>query len=224
LIVVLDAGSTSLSRSAPLPGARVTSLCLAKEKSPRERTPRCCAFRPSLDEKLVRTGRPCRRALLGAAASGPDRPALTAAQGPQLRFDDGHRGLVRSKIEQTALSITRAGCVPNGAPRMRRAVGGNARRVAHRKCASSPQAHGCAAVEPRRARANPQHMDVRRAHPRGGLSLGHLSLTTQRKVARPPGRRTKKNRDVIPPKLRIDPLPLDGGVLVRETPRTAGAA
>src|SRR6185437_16767829 len=30
--------------SAPLPGARVTSLCLAKEKSPRESPPRCCVF------------------------------------------------------------------------------------------------------------------------------------------------------------------------------------
>jgi hypothetical protein len=37
-----------MSFSAPLPGARVTSLCLAKEKSPRERPPREHALRPPM--------------------------------------------------------------------------------------------------------------------------------------------------------------------------------
>ena len=81
-----------MSFSAPLRGARVTSLWMAKEKSPRERPPRCRAFRPFMAEKSVRSGRACRRAIHGAAASGrhplrppcgPDRPARTAAQGPR---------------------------------------------------------------------------------------------------------------------------------------------
>ena len=100
-----------MSFSAPLPGARVTFSCVAKRKSPKRRPPRCCAFRPSMDEKSVRASRACRRAFHGATASGrnplrppfgPDRPALTAAQGPQFRFDSGHHGLVRSEIKQFA--------------------------------------------------------------------------------------------------------------------------
>src|SRR6185312_12883493 len=75
---------------ARLPGGRATFLCVAKERWPKERPPRCCAFRPSVDERCDRAGRACRRAIPGAAASGrnplrppcgPDRPALTAAQG-----------------------------------------------------------------------------------------------------------------------------------------------
>ena len=84
--------SASPSFSAPLPGARVTFSCLAKRKSPKRRPPRCCAFRPSMDERYARPDRACRRAFHGAAASGrnplrppcgPDRPCLTAAQGPR---------------------------------------------------------------------------------------------------------------------------------------------
>src|SRR6185437_10015241 len=69
---------------------------------------------------------------------------------------------------------------------------GKVRRMAHRMCASSPKARGCAFGEPRRPLANPEHMDVLRTCSRGGLSLGHLSLATQRKVARPLGSGRKK--------------------------------
>ena len=98
---------------ARLPGGRATFLYMAKERWPKERPPRCCVFRPSMDEKCVRAGRACRRAFHGATASGrnplrppygPSRPVLTAAQGPQIRFDDGHHGLVRSEIKQFASS------------------------------------------------------------------------------------------------------------------------
>ena len=91
---------------------------------------------------------------------------------------------------------TRTRCAPKGTPRTRRADDGKVRRMARRMRASSPQAQGCAFGEPRRPFANPEHMDVLRTCSRGGLSLGHLSLATQRKVARPPGRRAKKDRDV----------------------------
>jgi hypothetical protein len=169
---------TSLSCSAPLPGARVTSLCLAKEKSPRERPPRCCVFRPSMDEKSVRAGRACRRAVPGAAASGrnplrppfgPFRPALTAAQGPDSASMTAIVASFEARFSGLPCPIMRAGSAPNGAPRTRRADGGKARRVAHRRCASSPQAQGCAFGEPRRPRANPEHRDVLRTCSRGGL-------------------------------------------------------
>jgi hypothetical protein len=59
-------------------------------------------------------------------------------------------------------------------------------------CASSPQAQGCAVGEPRRPLANPEHMDVRRARPRGGLLFGDFLLATQEKVTRAVGRRGKR--------------------------------
>ncbi|WIG55752.1 MAG: hypothetical protein OJF61_001540 [Rhodanobacteraceae bacterium] len=264
-----DGRMASLSFFARLPGGRATFLCVAKERWPKERPPRCCAFRPSMDERCDRTDRACRRAIPGAAASGrnplrppcgPDRPVLTAAQGPQIRFDDGHPGLARSKTTQSALQQQRAGCAPNGAPRTRRAGDGKVRRMARGMRASSPQAQGCAIGEPRRPLANPEHRDVLRTCSRGGLlftpgvlpsalraafgvlarsrrASGDFLLATQEKVTRAPGlnrqdcrferrrrpegrvpwvarvRGAKKDRDVvvIPPPLRGDPLPSEGG-------------
>src|SRR5579875_954296 len=58
-------GMTTLSFSARLPRARVTSLCLAKEKSPRERPPREHVLRTSLCSGFARgrrgspTAHPC---------------------------------------------------------------------------------------------------------------------------------------------------------------------
>jgi hypothetical protein len=194
---------------ARFPGGRATFLCVAKERWPKERPPRCCVFRPSMDEKCVRTGRACRRAIHGASASGrnplrppfgPSRPALTAAQGPQLRFHDGHRGLVRSEIKQFASSSQHTGCASNGAPRTRRADDGSVRRMARRMRASSPQAQGCAFGEPRRPLAHPEHTDVLRTCSRGGFSLGDFSLAKQREVTRAPGRGAEKDRDVVAPR------------------------
>jgi hypothetical protein len=170
-----------------------------------------------MDEKSVRAGRACRRAILGAAASGrnplrppcgPDRPTRTAAQGPRkkLCFDGGHRGLARSEIQLLASPACARRMRAEWGPRMRRALGGNARRVAHRKCASSPQAQGCAVGAPRRARADPQHMDVRRAHPRGGLLFGDFLLATQEKVTRAPGgARKKTGTSNLNSKSKMDP-------------------
>ena len=84
---------------------------------------------------------------------------------------------------------------PSRAPRTRRANDGKVRRMAHRKCASSPLAQGCAFGEPRRPLANPEHMDVLRTCSRGGLLYGDFLLTTQEKVTRAPGMGTEKNRD-----------------------------
>ena len=91
---------------------------------------------------------------------------------------------------------TRAGSAAIGAPRTRRADDGGARRVAHRRCASSPRAQGCAVGEPRRPGANPQHRDVRRTCSRGGLLFGDFLLATQEKVTRAPGRGAEKDMDV----------------------------
>src|SRR5690348_3616192 len=84
-----------------------------------------------------------------------------------------------------------------GAPRTRRAVDGKVRRMAHRMCASSPQAQGCAFGEPRRPLAHPEHTDVLRTCSRGGLSLGNFSLAKQREVTRAPWRGAEKDMDVV---------------------------
>ena len=65
----------------------------------------------------------------------------------------------------------------------RRRAGGSARRGAHRMCASFPPVHGRTVGKPRRSDANPRA--ARALHP-GRLSLGYLSLATQRKVTRTP--------------------------------------
>jgi hypothetical protein len=200
-------GSTSVSFSAPLPGARVTSLGLAKEKSPRERPPRYCVFRPSMDEKSVRSGRACRRAVPGAAASGrnplrppcgPDRPALTAAQGPRKSFASLTAILASFEARFSGLPCTsmRAGSAPNGAPRTRRAGDGKVRRMARRMRASSPQAQGCAFGEPRRPHAHPEHRDVLRTGSRGGLLFGDFLLAMHVKVTRSPGRGAEQDMEV----------------------------
>jgi len=132
---------------------------------------------------------------LRAFSSGPHR---STGASEKLCFDDGRPGLARSQIEQTAWSATRAGCAPIGAPRTRRADDGKVRRMAHRKCASSPQAHGRAVGEPRRPLANLEHMDVLKTCSRGGLLFGDFLLAKQEKVTRAPGRGAEQDRDVEP--------------------------
>src|SRR6185437_4199818 len=222
---------TAMSFSVRVPRARVTFSCVAKRKSPlarrerartpkaarrvegrmpgvKRRPPRCCVFRPSMDEKSVRAGRACRRAFHGAAASGrnplrppcgPFRPALTAAQGP--RKSAASRSAILASSEASTNNLLRparrARRAPFGAPRTLRVDDGSVRRMARRTRASSPQAHGCAFGEPRRPRAHPEHMDVLRTCPRGGLSLGNFSLAKQREVTRAPERGAEKDRDDI---------------------------
>jgi hypothetical protein len=165
-------GSTSVSFSAPLPGARVTSLCLAKEKSPRERPPRCCVFRPSMDEKSVRVGQACRRAIPGAAASGrnplrppsgPSRPALTTAQGPRKSFDS--MAAILASLKARSSELLR----PLSAQDARRK--GPLERGGRRTEKSEGWPAGCGPVRRR-------HMDVPSANPGGRsriLSTGMCS-------------------------------------------------
>ena len=241
------------------PGGRATFLCVAKERWPtrasgtrenaeggpkgggqdarsKERPPRCCAFRPSMDERCVRAGRACRRAIPGAAASGrnplrppygPSRPAPTAAQGPQKSAASMTTILASfgARPHNLRCGISAQEVRQTGAPRTRRAGDGKVRRMAHRMCASSPQAHGCAFGEPRRLLANPEHRDVLRTCSRGGLLFGDFLLATQEKVTRARGTRAEKDmdvmrkapsgarrdKDVIPPPLRGDLLPSEGG-------------
>ena len=101
--------------------------------------------------------------------------------------------------------------------------------------ASSPQAQGCAFGDPRRPLANPEHRDVLRTGSRGGLLFDDFLLAKQEKVTRAPGRGAEQDRDVawhyarnqdrnvIPPMLRIDPLPSEGDIRARERLRTVVA-
>jgi hypothetical protein len=90
------------------------------------------------------------------------------------------------------VSKQRAGCAPSG-------PFGRSERATEK---SEGWPAGCGPVcrrtmdgpsaNPRRPRTNPQHMDVRRARPRGGLLFGDFLLATQEKVTRAPGRRAEK--------------------------------
>jgi len=126
---------------------------------------------------------------------------LLVRPSPQHRGpDSASMAAIMASLEarsgKTASPVTRAGSALNGAPRTRRAGDGKARKVAHRKCASSPQAQGCAFGKPRRPRAHPEHRDVLRTCSRGGLLFGDFLLAKQEKVTRAPGRGTEKDTDV----------------------------
>jgi len=124
-------------------------------------------------------------------------------------FDVGHPWPRSKRDQSTCFAGVRAQDARRRTPRTRRADDGKVRRMARRMRASSPQAQGCAFGEPRRPLAHPEHRDVLRTCSRGGLSLGHLSLAMQRKVARPPGRRAKKDRDVAPDSTSISAASLE---------------
>ena len=145
------------------------------------------ARRRELLRPCSRTYAPCSRDRLRTAAS---------CNGAVFTSLPAIHGLMRSKIQQFASPVRARTMRATGAPRTRRADDGNARRVAHRTCASSPQAHGWAVGEPRRPRANPQRRDARRACSRGGLLFGNFLLATQEKVTRAPRRRAEKDMDV----------------------------
>ena len=153
-----------------------------------------CRFsRPSVASDM-------RRLLCRSAA----RRGVVQRRVEKLHFAAGHPWSAQSRVQTPTLrGAKRAGSAQTGVPRIRRVDGGNARRVAHRRCASSPQAQGRAVCEPRRTRANPQHRDVRRTCSRGGLLFGDFLLATQEKVTRPPGRRKENDRDVMPTALRL---------------------
>ena len=156
-----------------------------------ERQPR--RTRPSVASDM-------RRLLCRSAA----RRGVAQRRVKQLHFAAGHPWPPQLRDQTPTLhEAKRAGSAQPGAPRTRRVEGANARRVAHRRCASSSRAKGCAVGESRRTRANPKHRDVRRTCLRGGLLFGDFLLATQENVTRPPSGRTENDRNVMPTALRL---------------------
>jgi hypothetical protein len=215
---------TSLSFSAPLPGARVTSLCLAKEKSPRERPSREHVPSTSLCSGCARgrRGSPPAHPCAGGELARILRPILRAFPSPARRVRGAPLGALPARVtNEAACSIllrvrprwpsskrNRGPCAAVKAGRK----GPKGGRDGSRPLAAAPW---MARRQARPARTDFSSMDGRKAQHRGGLSLlrascpppfgppsafsrvpdarvDHLSLATQRKVARPPGRRAKK--------------------------------
>jgi hypothetical protein len=96
-------------------------------------------------------------------------------------------GLARSKIKQSTspdhARRRRAPWGPSNTTSGRRTSPKDDRQDAGQFAAGT----GCTFGEPRRPRATPEHMDVRRTCSRGGLLFGDFLLATQEKVTRPPG-------------------------------------
>jgi len=201
-------------------GARVTFLLRGQEKSnPKRRPPRGGASRASMHGKSVSRGRafragscPREKALpsLATPAARPDRPRLTAAEGPRKSRRASCAPEARARAEAKAKRRELAGCsslpcmqgrvgvgcccfcaqeraaLP-GAPMARRAGGGKSAGWPAWMPASFPPAQGCAVGKPRNPPAHPEPMDGRRACHRGAVSLWLLSLwASKEKVARAP--------------------------------------
>jgi len=159
-------------------GARATfSLRAQRESSQRERAPRGGAFRPSMDGKSVRRGRafrpdscPVEKASpsLASPAARPDRPRLTATEGPR---------------NSSALPARRCNSQGKAERGQSEALQGSA---------SSVSRYG-AVWPPRRScrRESLQHPRLNTVCNSGGLnqaiSLGYFSLGQQREVTRAPG-------------------------------------
>ncbi len=121
--------------------------------------------------------------------------------GARLAFVSA-KGLVRSERKQLASSChAHTTCAQSGplehGERGRRTV----QRMAHRRCASSPQAQGCACGEPRRLLAQPEHMDVlRRVRGVAFLLVTSLWPSKEKSPARPGGARKKTGRRIRAPR------------------------
>jgi hypothetical protein len=90
----------------PPPGRTGNFSLHGQREVTKRKATRRCVFRPSMDEKSVRPGRACRRAIHGAAHPaglivGPHRS--TGVQ-KKLCFDSGHRGLAGNEAKQFASS------------------------------------------------------------------------------------------------------------------------
>ena len=130
-------------------------------------------------------------------------------RGPRSASTTAILASLEARSNKLLRSPTRAGCAPIGAPRTRRADDGKVRRMAHRKCASSPQAHGCAFGEPRRPLANPEHrMCEGRVRGVAFLWATFLWPRKERWLARPGGGRKKTGtpRDGVASAFPIRPL------------------
>ena len=167
---------------------RVSSLCAAKEKAPRERPPQSDALRASCPPSSRSDSGVCRQSILGltpnwaqsiaptlraflrhfAAAQGAHYCASCAAKTKQvlarlefaLAFPSPvQREKVPKADEGRWLLLWRARCALTGPPRSRRGCEGQVRRMAHTMWASSTSVHGWTVGEPRSRLAHLQHRD-----------------------------------------------------------------
>ena len=229
----MRSGSTSLSFSSRLAGERFRSLSrasyfcfgkssqnhcaghddladIASARSPLVLADRAPArTRPSLASDM--------RALLARSAA---RRGVMQRRG--YRFDDGHpwpcskRELTTCFVAPRAQEARRTGPLRRGETRTIRPAG-RAQGIA----LAWPPRHGRRLGQARSRRTYFSTKEGRKAWRRGGLLFGDFLLAAQEKVTRARGTRTEQDRDVIPPMLRIDPLPAEGGVFAHETSRTA---
>src|SRR6185312_15488513 len=179
------------------------SLLGQREVTKRKATP-VLRFRPSMDEKSDRAGRACRRAIHGAAASGrnplrppcgPDRPALTAAQGP--RKSSASRSAIHGLLRSKTHLLASPGTCAQGARQQ-----GPLEHGARTTGKSEGWPAGCGPVRRR-------HRDVPSANPGGrarilstwmcsgrvrgvAFSLVTFSWLRKRKLPAPPGGARKK--------------------------------
>ncbi len=104
-----------------------------------------------------------------------------------------------------SLLLWRARCALSGSRHSRRACGGNVRRMAHRKWASSTPVHGWTVGEPRSRRAHLEHRDCAQGVSVGWPSLWLLSLGHARESDSLAGRRVKNRHGCRAPKERKEP-------------------
>src|SRR5690348_15674886 len=197
-----------MSFSAPLPGTRVTSLCLAKEKSPRERPPREHVLSTSLCSGCANGRRgspkahPCAcgelaRILRAILRTGPSsarrvRGAPIRALPARVTNEAVCPILLRARPRWPSSKRNWGPCAAVRAGR----EGPQGGRNGLRPLAAAP---GMARRQARPARTDFSSMDGRKAQHRGGLLFGDFLLATQEKVTRAPGRRAEKGRDAGPP-------------------------
>ena len=200
--------STSLSFSDRLPGGRVTSLCLAKEKSPRERPPREHVLSTSLCSGYASGRRgspkghpwPCGelarilRAILRTdpASTRRVRGAPLGALPARIRGQSKLFALASNEVTMAVIEaeLFRGPCTAVRAGRS----GPQGGRKGLRPLAAAPRR---ARRQARPDRTDFSSMDGRKTQHRGGLSLGDFSLAMQREVTRVRGTHTERDMDVM---------------------------
>ena len=196
----VDQRMTSLSFSAPLPGARVTFSCVAKRKSPKRRPPREHVLSTSLCSGCASGRRgspkahPCAYGELARilrAILRTDPSSARRVRGAPIRAHRVH-------AENAAARRMCAERGPCAAVRAGRS-GPKGGRNGLRPLAAAPR---MARRQARPALTNFSSMDGRKAQHRGGLSLGDFSLAKQREVTRTLWRRAEKDTDVATSRVR----------------------
>lgn len=193
--------------SAPLPGARVTSLCLAKEKSPRERPPREHVLSTSLCSGCAsgRRGSPKAHPCACGELARILRAILRTDPSSARRVRGAPLGALPARLvgrsectgftpNQAWVAVVEAGFFrgPCAAVRAGRS-GPQGGRKGLRPLAAAP---GMARRQARPARTDFSSMEGRKTQHRGGLLFGDFLLAKQEKVTRARGTRTEKDMDV----------------------------